>query len=213
MKFPASVDIQFQTIWGSIGWATPAALGICKAKPQSRVILITGDGAHLQTCMEIGTMLRNNIKPIVIIINNKGYAAERLLCQDSKDNINDVVSINYSKFARVFDGDVWSTKVDTPEDFDKALKVTQIMNKMCYIEVSTDCLDVPQLTQNIIYSAKDKYEYKLPEEVQTFETEETNNFEVKDMIMNESEDYIAYETVVHKAILKENDNSGGANNG
>ena len=31
--------------------------------------------------------------------------------------------MNYSKFARVFEGDVWSTKVSTADDFDKALKV------------------------------------------------------------------------------------------
>ena len=33
------------------------------------------------------------------------------------------MQMNYPKFARVFEGDIWSTKVTTAEDFDKALKV------------------------------------------------------------------------------------------
>ena len=214
MKFPPSVDIQFRTIWGSIGWATPATLGACIAKPKSRVVLITGDGAHQQTCMEIGTILRNNVKPIIIVINNKGYAAERLFCRDSKDKINDVAGMNYSKFARVFDGDVWSTKVDTPDDFDKALKVTQIMNKMCYIEVCTDYLDTPQLTQDIVYSVKDHSEYEAePEEPRISDTEEDNKeFNVEEMAAKSSANNFAYETIVHKVLI-DNNNSEGSNNG
>ncbi len=55
--------------------------------------------------------------------------------------------MNYSKFARVFEGDVWSTKVSTADDFDKALKVTQIMNKLCYIEICTAQNDMPELSK------------------------------------------------------------------
>ena len=46
-----------------------------------------------------------------------------------------------------------------PEDFDKALRVTQIMNKLCYIEVCTDKLDVPQLTWGFVNSVKSKNPY------------------------------------------------------
>ncbi|MBR6127211.1 alpha-keto acid decarboxylase family protein, partial [bacterium] len=46
IKFPNNVDVQFQILWGSIGWGTPAALGAGLAKQNSRVILITGEGAH-----------------------------------------------------------------------------------------------------------------------------------------------------------------------
>ena len=62
--------------------------------------------------------------------------------------------MNYSKFARIFNGDIWSTKVDTAEDFDKALKVTQIMNKLCYIEVCIDKMDIPALTKEVISDIK-----------------------------------------------------------
>ena len=70
IKFPEGTDVQFQLLWGSIGWATPAAMGACLAKPESRIVLITGEGAHQITALEIGNMLRLGLKPIIIVINN-----------------------------------------------------------------------------------------------------------------------------------------------
>lgn len=157
MKTPNNVEIHTQTLWGSIGWATPATLGACVASPNSRVILFTGEGAHQLTAMELGTILRLGLKPVIIVLNNKGYAIERLLSDTPDDEFNNVMQMNYSKFARVFEGDIWSTRVETAEDFDKALKVTQIMNKLCYIEVITDKLDVPKLTEEVISNFKKSF--------------------------------------------------------
>lgn len=154
MRFPDNTELHTQTLWGSIGWATPAAFGACKANPNTRVILITGEGSHQLTAMEVGNMLRYGVKPIIIVLNNNGYTIERLLSNKPEDKFNDIVQMNYSKFARVFEGDVWSTKVSTPEDFDKALKVTQIMNKLCYIEICTEKDDMPELTKKLIADLK-----------------------------------------------------------
>lgn len=156
IEFPSNSELVTQTLWGSIGWATPAALGTCIASPQKRVILFTGEGSHQLTAMELGNMLRCGVKPIVIVLNNNGYTIERILSDNPDDKFNNIMQMNYSKFARVFDGDIWSTKVDTQEDFDKALKVTQIMNKLCYIEICTDSDDMPELTKKMIASFKNK---------------------------------------------------------
>lgn len=154
MKFPPNTECVTQTLWGSIGWATPATLGSCIASPQKRVILFTGEGSHQLTAMEIGNMLRCGIKPVILVLNNNGYTIERLLSENPDDNFNNIVQMNYAKFARVFEGDIWSTKVETQEDFDRALKVTQIMNKLCYIEICTDSNDIPELTRNLINNLK-----------------------------------------------------------
>ena len=192
MKLPCNMELQTQTLWGSIGWATPAALGACIAKPKSRVILLTGEGSHQLTAMEVGNMLRRGVKPIVILLNNKGYTIERVLSDNPDDKFNDIMQMNYSKFARVFEGDIWSTRVNTAEDFDKALKVTQIMNKMCYIEICTEKTDLPELTSKLISGFKQdkKSEQKaIPEqycEPAPVQTEAAKN--------------INFETVVHKGI-------------
>lgn len=199
MKLPSNVNIQLQTLWGSIGWATPATLGACVAKPNSRVILITGEGAHQLTAMEIGNILRLGLKPVIIVVNNKGYTIERLLSNNPNDKFNDIVGMNYAKFARVFEGDVWATQVSTTEDFDKALKVTQIMNKMCYIEVVTDSTDAPQLTKDMANSMKERAKNAVS--VNKVNNNLTKNDGFFSGTVNKD---LLYETIVHKTFLCEN---------
>ena len=199
MKLPESVDFQVQPLWSSTGWATPAILGAALAKPQSRVLLISGEGAHQQTAVEIGNMIRCGIKPVVIIINNKSYAVEQFFSNGSSNNAGDITQINYAKFARVFEGDIWATKVDTAEDFDKALRVTQIMNKLCYIEACVDIADVPTASKEIIHTLKEKFHI-----VQNHETNTDNVYSsVDDVLLQTSEENMEYETVVHKAFSEE----------
>ena len=197
MKFPNNTELQTQTLWGSIGWATPATLGVCLAKPKSRVILITGEGSHQLTAMEIGNMLRRGVKPIIIVLNNNGYTIERVLSDNPNNKFNDIMQMNYSKFARVFDGDVWSTKVTTAEDFDKALKVTQIMNKMCYIEICTDKMDMPSITRDMaekfMKTADSRQEHYCDEKEQKEE----------EPLLSPDNSGMMFETVVHKGITED----------
>ena len=194
MKLSENVDFQAQALWNSTGWATPAALGACLAKPQSRVLLITGEGAHAQTAIEIGTFLRYGVKPIVIVVNNKNYATEQIFSRGINNKINDITQINYAKLARVFEGDIWATKVTTAEDFDKALRVTQIMNKLCYIEACIESSDAPLLAKEVIRSLRDKiHNNNIPE---TTVNNESINFD--DITLEPSEGNFEYETVVHK---------------
>ena len=189
MKFLPSIDFQSQTLWGAIGWSGPAALGASLAKEQARVILITGDGAHAQTAMEIGTILKYNLKPIVIVINNHCFCEEKLINNSLDNSFFNTLQINYSKLARVFEGDVWSTKVITDDDLDKALKVTQIMNKMCYIEVCMKNSDIPNITKLPEIKAEPEHNKVLDTEAQ----QESKPINIK-------QDKILYETVVHKSL-------------
>ena len=188
IKYPTNVDIQMQSLWASIGWATPATLGVCCAKPNSRVILITGDGAHQLTAMETGNMIRLGIKPIIIVINNQGYTIERLLSDNIDSKYNDIVQINYAKFARAFEGDIWATKVNTADDFDKALKITQIMNKICYIEICMEKMDTVQLVKDLVNSSKQQNEKGINHE----------QHECNSILSN-----YQYKTVVHKDLLED----------
>ena len=192
-RFPNNMSVNTQTLWGSIGWATPAAFGACIAKPDSRVVLFTGEGSHQVSAMEIGTMLRYGVKPVVLVLNNNGYTIERLLSNSSEDSFNDVMSMNYSKFARSFDADVWATKVKTEDEFDKALRVTQIMNKLCYIEICTDKMDVPKLTKELIENFKNNTKKEIkdaPSKTVLIE----KDVEIK------SEKNLKFETTVHASL-------------
>lgn len=147
MKLPDKINVQNQMMWGSIGWATPCSEGCCFAAKNKRVVLITGDGSHQLTAQEISTMLRNNLKPVIFVLNNKGYTIERLLCDDIHYKYNDIADWDYSKLPCVFKGDCFIAKVRTNKEFDEILHVVEKeqKNRMCYIELMLDYLDMPKL--------------------------------------------------------------------
>ena len=68
-----------QPLWGSIGYTLPATLGSQLANPHRRNILLIGDGSFQLTVQELSTMIRQDIKPVIFLINNDGYTVERLI--------------------------------------------------------------------------------------------------------------------------------------
>ena len=155
IKIPKGANLYNQVLWGSIGWATPAAFGACvalKDNPEKRVVLVTGEGSHQLTAQEISSIMRYELKPIVIVINNDGYTIERVLCKNPEDAFNDIAQWNYSKLPHVFEGDVWTAVAHTEAEFDDVLKSANEMQKekFCYIEVFVDKMDLPVMTKRII---------------------------------------------------------------
>ena len=151
MSLPKDCILNNQVLWGSIGWATPAAFGAAIADKNRRVVLITGEGAHQLTAQEISTIMKHNLNMVIIVINNSGYTIERILADNPLDKFNDIANWNYSKLPSVFEGEYRSIRVHTESEFDKALKDTENKpNKLYYIEVLTDMFDVPYLTKRVV---------------------------------------------------------------
>ncbi len=67
-----------QALWGSIGYTRPT-FGVQTAEPQRRAILLIGDGAAQLTVQELGSMLRDGLKPVIFVLNNQGYTIERAI--------------------------------------------------------------------------------------------------------------------------------------
>jgi indolepyruvate decarboxylase len=73
----------------SMGFGVPAAVGAGIALPESRVLVVVGDGAFQMTGMELSTIVRQGLNPIVVVMNNKGYTTERFLLEGSFNDIQD----------------------------------------------------------------------------------------------------------------------------
>ncbi len=152
LELPRNAHLYNQVLWGSIGWATPASFGASIAEKDKRVILITGDGSHQLTAQEVSSMMRYGVKPIIVVINNSGYTIERALCKNPMDIFNNIASWNYSKLPQVFNGKSWTKRVETEQEFHDALKQAGIeqKDKLCYIEICTDKMDMPKLAKDLI---------------------------------------------------------------
>lgn len=142
LPLPEGVKYYNQTLWGSIGWATPAAFGVALANPDSRTILITGEGSHQLTLNELGVMGRYKVNPIILCINNDGFMVERALEIDPDPSYDDLAQLNYKDLPKAFGCNDWLTvKVKTSEELAEALKKAREHTSGVYIEVITGKYD------------------------------------------------------------------------
>jgi len=157
-KMPAGATFHNQTLWGSIGWATPAAFGAAVAAPRRRVVLITGEGSHQLTAQEIGQFGRLGLKPIVFVLNNSGYLIERLLCKDPAIAYNDLAAWHYTELPHALGCDGWLTlRASTCAGLDSALEQAARAASGVYIEVVTDTYAASTLALKLHDSMKSLY--------------------------------------------------------
>ena len=132
----------------SMGFAIPAALGAMTARPGSRPIVIVGDGAFQMTGMELSTIIRRGLNPIVIVLDNGGYGTERLLHEGDHD-FNEIHPWQYHKLPEVLGGGT-GHDVHTETDFDQALTSALADTKsMHIIQVHLDPKDCSQTLQRL----------------------------------------------------------------
>ena len=149
-QMPKGATFENQSLWGAIGWATPAAFGAAVAAPDRRVVLFTGEGSHQLTAQEISQMGRRGLKPTVFVLNNSGYLIERLLCQDPDIAYNDLAAWRYSELPHALGCDGWfTTRVTTCGELDQALQQAGQNGSASYIEVVTDEYAAPPLPQKL----------------------------------------------------------------
>jgi indolepyruvate decarboxylase len=157
-RMPTGATFYNQTLWGSIGWATPAAFGAAIAAPDRRIVLFTGEGAHQFTAQEIAQFERYHTKPVIFVLNNAGYLIERLLCKDPTIEYNDVANWRYSELPQALGCDDWYTaKVTTCAELDHALAAVSLADHGAYIEVVTDAYAASPLALKLHDSLRTLY--------------------------------------------------------
>lgn len=120
----------------SMGFAIPAALGVMLAQ-NIRPIVIVGDGSFQMSCLEISTILKHNLNPIIMVLNNRGYSTERVILDGS---FNDIMDWDYEKVTtlmRFGKGFRVEGEVELEEAFEEALKSKEACVLNCVVE-STD---------------------------------------------------------------------------
>jgi len=111
-----------QAYYCSIGFCTPAALGVALARPGKRPFVLSGDGAFQMTAQEVSTLIRERCPAVIVIINNDGYLIERYLHKDGP--YNDIQMWQYAQLPRMFDKGNFAIgiRVTTEEELEQAMK-------------------------------------------------------------------------------------------
>ena len=144
MTLADGVRVEAQVLWGSIGWATPAAFGAALADESRRTILITGEGSHQLTANEIGSMGRFGAKMIVFVLNNSGYLIERALEENPDWTYNNLSPWKYAELPRALGCADWFTaRVETLGELDAAMKAARDNKSGAYIEIIGGKMDMP----------------------------------------------------------------------
>ena len=163
IKLPENVTFIGQPLWGSIGYTFGSLLGTCLADQSRRNILLIGDGSFQLTAQELSTMLREDLNPIILVINNDGYTVERYI-HGPKRKYNDINMWNYTQLLDVFDvtlhRESLKFKASTVEELEQALSISRKnSSKLSLIEVSMDKNDAPIALKEIgkLFSSQNNY--------------------------------------------------------
>ena len=144
VRLPSRTTYISQTTWGSIGYTLPALLGTLLARPERRQILFIGDGSFQLTAQEVSTILRHDLRPIIFLINNRGYTIERVIL-GPHSSYNDVQNWSYAELPRILaDGrPVRTYTVATEAELDRVLGEVETANEFTFIEMVMESLDAP----------------------------------------------------------------------
>ena len=134
----------------SMGFAVPAAIGAQLASPTLRPIVIVGDGAFQMTGMEISTIIRFALNPIIIILNNNGYGTERPMLDGP---FNDILPWNYYRIPEII-GHGKGFVIETEDQLEESLSAAErIYSKdLCVLDVHLDIHDGSPALQRLTES-------------------------------------------------------------
>lgn len=103
--------------YSNMGFAVPGSLGVQMYDRALRPLVLVGDGAFQMTGMELSTAARYGLNPIVLVLNNQGYATERFFLDGP---FNELQPWDFSRVPDVI-GAGRGFAVQTEEELDRAL--------------------------------------------------------------------------------------------
>jgi len=150
LRLPDNVTFLCQPLWGSIGFTLPAAWGAQIACPERRVILLSGDGSAQLTIQELGSMLRDGLKPVIFVLNNDGYTVERAI-HGERQRYNDIAAWNWTQLPQAFSAQcqAQSWRVTETAQLQEVMKVIEQTSRLSLVEVMLPQLDVPPLLKAV----------------------------------------------------------------
>ena len=109
--------------FGTMGYSLPAAIGAAIGNKKKKVVSIMGDGSFQMSLFELGTLVQEQVKPLVIVFNNSGLGMVREL-QRKIDLKEHGVALNCNPdFTKLVDAyGIKTRRVVSGDEVEKALQ-------------------------------------------------------------------------------------------
>src|SRR5271166_2201411 len=153
-RLPSGVTFIGQPLWASIGYTLPATLGAGLAHPDRRPVLLIGDGAAQLTIQELGSLHREGLTPVVVVVNNDGYTVERAI-HGRDAYYNDIVAWDWLEVPKALGvRDHLAFRAETYGELDDAFTAAAAhRDKIVLVEAVVSRSDVPPLLAELAESA------------------------------------------------------------
>lgn len=150
LTLPQGASLIVQPLWGSIGYTLPAAFGAQTSQPDRRVVLVVGDGAAQLTIQELSSMLRDGLRPLILLLNNEGYTVERAI-HGPEQRYNDISLWNWTQIPQALNLDCQAEcwKVTNASQLNDALTRATRGDKLMLLEVMLPKMDIPPLLKAV----------------------------------------------------------------
>lgn len=150
LTLPQGAGLIVQPLWGSIGYTLPAAFGAQTSQPDRRVVLVVGDGAAQLTIQELSSMLRDGLRPLILLLNNEGYTVERAI-HGPEQRYNDISLWNWTQIPQALNLDCQAEcwKVTNASQLNDALTRATRGDKLMLLEVMLPKMDIPPLLKAV----------------------------------------------------------------
>ena len=150
LTLPQGASLIVQPLWGSIGYTLPAAFGAQTSQPDRRMVLVVGDGAAQLTIQELSSMLRDGLRPLILLLNNEGYTVERAI-HGPEQRYNDISLWNWTQIPQALNLDCQAEcwKVTNASQLNDALTRATRGDKLMLLEVMLPKMDIPPLLKAV----------------------------------------------------------------
>ena len=167
--------------YGAMGWDLPALIGACAARPDTRVVLVTGDGSVLFNAQELVTIGSHRLNTAIFVLNNRGYQSIRATQTryfDARfvgaDPASGIANPDFASLAAAC-GLAYS-RLDTNEQVDERLAaiVDSVGPTLCEVKIAYEQERIPRVMSRrlddgtmVSGSLQDQYPFLPREELMT----------------------------------------------
>lgn len=156
LRLPSGADLISAPLWGSMGHVLPSVLGSALAAPGRRHVAVIGDGSFQMTAQELGTLLRHRLTPVIFVLDNGGYAAERAITGQEHE-YNDIAPWDYSALPAVLGDPAASVglRASTPDELPAVFAAVEANpDKLVLVTVTMGRADIPPLLAELFQSVR-----------------------------------------------------------